>query len=273
MNGCAVRTSQLLDAETGRSVMLAFDHGGGGMPRGGEDLPAVLDLLTTSPVQGVLLGPGTSRAAGPRFAHPGAPALITALDAPVFSDIPGGHGTIQGHRRVISARAALANGATAAKVLVPIGPGDAYDFADSFELVAAACEEAHEVGLPVMIEPALWGERAVHDDDVIAHSARQAWELGGDMVKIHAPSDTRVLRQIVDRAVGPVFVLGGDPASSDEFVALADSWIDAGAAGVVVGRNVWARPNPAVMVAALRAVVLARDVDAARALLSERASS
>ncbi|MDQ1129484.1 DhnA family fructose-bisphosphate aldolase class Ia [Microbacterium sp. SORGH_AS 888] len=212
MNGCAVRTNQLLDAETGRSVMLAFDHGGGGAPRGGEHLPAVLDLLTASAVQGVLLGPGVSRAAGPRFAHPGAPAMITALDAPVFSDVPGGHGVVRGHRRVLSARGALAYGATAAKVLVPIGPGSAYDFADTFELVAAACEEAHEVGLPVMVEPALWGENAVHDDTVIAHSARQAWELGADMIKIHAPRETRVLGEIVERSVGPVFVLGGDPA-------------------------------------------------------------
>ncbi|GAA2224357.1 hypothetical protein N1031_00350 [Herbiconiux moechotypicola] len=276
MNGCAIRTQQLLDPATGRSVMLAFDHGGGGMPRGGEDLPAVLDIVTGSAAQGVLLGPGVSRLAAARFARAGAPAMITALDAPVFDDIPGGHGAILGHRRVLSAKAALANGATAAKVVVPIGPGSRYDFSDSFELVARAAEESHEVGLPLMVEPALWGERVVGAnataddaayDRVIAHSARQAWELGADMVKIHAPRDPEVLREIVQHSEGPVFVLGGDPATAEEFVSSVDAWIGAGALGVVVGRNVWARPNPALMVAALRAIVLDRDPDAALALL------
>jgi DhnA family fructose-bisphosphate aldolase class Ia len=273
MNGCGVRTQQLLDAETGRSVMLAFDHGGGGMPTGGEDLPHLLDVIVGSRAQGVLLGPGVSRASGGRFARPGAPAMITALDAPVFSDIPGEHGTIKGHRRVISAATALGNGATAAKVLIPIGPGKAYDFSDTFELVAAACEEAHEVGLPVMIEPALWGERAQHDDAVIAHSARQAWELGADMIKIHAPDDSSVLAEIVSRSLGPVFVLGGNPTSADEFVDSVDSWIEAGATGVVVGRNVWGRPRPDIMVDALRAIVLQREPELARRLLAEDATA
>lgn len=268
MSGTAIRIGQLLDPPTGRSVMVAFDHGGGGMPRGGEDLPRVLDLLCSSPVQGLLLGPGGSRLAGTRLARPGSPALITALDAPIFSDIPGEHGVIKDHRRVLSAKAALVNGATAAKVVIPIGPGSTYSYGHSVALVAAAAEESHELGLPLMIEPALWGERAEHDDAVIAHAARQAWELGADVIKIHAPSETDILAEIVARSEGPVFVLGGDPASGEVFVAAVDAWISAGAAGVVVGRNVWGRDQPDLMVEALRAIVLARDPVRALDLLS-----
>lgn len=273
MNGPAIRTQHLLDARTGRSVMLAFDHGGGGMPRNGADVPRILDALVGSAAQAVLLGPGMSRIAGPRFATPSAPAMITALDAPVFADIPGGHGAIQGHRRVISAAAALANGATAGKVVIPIGPGERYDFADTFELVARAAEEAHGVGLSLMVEPALWGERAVHDDEVIAHSARQAWELGADIVKIHAPKDVSVLADIVRHSPGPVTVLGGDPATAQEFVSSVDSWIEAGAVGVVVGRNVWGRRDPALMIEALGAIVHDRDTDRALDLLRAEMAS
>lgn len=266
MNGCTIRVNRLL-AASGRSVMIAFDHGGGGAPASGEDVPAILDVLATSDAQGVLLGPGMSRQAGARFARPAAPALVTALDAPVFSDLPGEHGVILAHRRVLSARRALGEGATAAKVLLPLGHGTGTEYADSFELVARATEEAHEVGLPVMVEPALWGRRAEHDDAVIAHSARVAWELGADMIKIHAPADTAVLGDIVDRSEGPVFVLGGSPASAEEFLVGVDTWIAAGAAGVVVGRNVWGRPDPASMVRALSAVVHDRDLAVAHAAL------
>lgn len=259
MNGCAIRTRQLLDPATGRSVMLAFDHGGGGMPRGGENLPGILDTIIGSNAQGVLLGPGVSRQAGERFDRLGAPALISALDAPVFSDLPGEHGHIGAHRRVQSAKTALALGATAAKILIPLGPGDLGQFGDTFELVARTTEEAHEIGLPVMVEPALWGVRATHSDEVIAHSARMAWELGADMIKIHAPHDVSVLADIVANSLGPVFVLGGDPATPEQFVSSVDSWITAGALGVVVGRNVWGRPHPATMIDALRAIVLDRD--------------
>ncbi|WOF22987.1 hypothetical protein N8K70_16575 [Microbacterium betulae] len=274
MNGCAIRTMSLL-APSGRSVMVAFDHGGGGAPEGGEDVPGILDTLGASSAQGLLLGPGLSRAAGPRLIRPGAPALVTALDAPIFSDTPGGHGPLLAHRRALSPATALGQGATSGKVVLPIAVGDAAAHADSVAMIAALAEEAHAVGLPLMIEPALWGADARHDDAVIAHSARVAWELGADSVKIHAPHDHDVLAGIVAHAVGPVFVLGGSPASAEGFVRDVDAWIAAGATGVVVGRNVWARPDPAAAISALARVVHDRDPDGAREILTdaERAAS
>ncbi|WES62807.1 hypothetical protein P0L94_10080 [Microbacter sp. GSS18] len=272
MNGCLIRTAQLQNPASGRCVAVAFDHGGGGMPPGGADVPAILDVVCASgAADAVLLGPGLSRAAGSRLAAPSAPALITALDAPIFGARPGEHGDLITQRRLLDAGTALRNGATSAKVAMPLGLDDADRWADSVSLIAGAIEDAHAAGLPVMVEPALWGPVAAHDDELIAHSARVSWELGADSVKIHATEDAAVLARIVDHSPGPVYVLGGAPASAEAFLADVDRWIDAGVAGVVVGRNVWARPEPGRMIRALAAVVHDRDLDAARAVLREEA--
>ncbi|TMC97420.1 MAG: hypothetical protein E6J11_10330 [Chloroflexi bacterium] len=64
----------------------------------------------------------------------------------------------------------------------------------------------------------------------------------------------------------PVLVLGGPKTYSDqEFLASIRGALDAGAAGVVIGRNVWQSAFPAAMTQALVALVH-RDVNVDDAL-------
>src|SRR5690606_24724256 len=111
----AIRTSQLLNPVTGKAVIIAFDHGGTGVPKGGADVSSILAAIGRSRAEGVLVGCGTARAYAGDFARPGAPRLIVSLDGPVFSSVCGAHGKIVDQSHHATAEYAMKLGATAAK--------------------------------------------------------------------------------------------------------------------------------------------------------------
>jgi DhnA family fructose-bisphosphate aldolase class Ia len=251
MNGIALRVSQLLNVATGRSVIVAFDHGGSGVPKGGADLAHILESVAGSGAEGLLVGPGTARHAASRLAHPGAPRLLVSLDAPIFSSLPGEHGKLKDHVRVATPEYALHLGAPE-------------QFGRSVELLRTIAMDCHRIGLPLMVEPALWGEKASEsDNELIAHACRMGVEIGADILKIPAPSDAAVLAAIIHNSPVPVMLLGGAPRDAAGFVDEVGGWMKNGAVGVVVGRNVWGRPNPKSAVAALAATVHQGDAAAA----------
>lgn len=264
MNGIALRVSQLLNPATGRSVIVAFDHGGSGVPKGGADLASILESVAGSGAEGLLVGPGVARLAASRLARPGAPRLIVSLDAPIFSPLPGEHGKLKDHVRVATPEYALHLGATAAKVLLPVGFASAEQLGRSVELLRTIAMDCHRIGLPLMVEPALWGEGASESDSaLIAHACRMGVEIGADILKIPPPSEPAVLSAIVRNSPVPVMLLGGAPRDAAGFVAEVGGWMTSGAVGVVVGRNVWGRPDPKAAVAALAATVHQGDAGAA----------
>lgn len=268
MIGSTLRAAQLLNPRTGRGVVVAFDHGSNGLVPGGEDPKAMIAALAKSGADGILLGPGLAVHAAAALSFPGAPRLVVALDAPFFGAGPATTEALSGQRRLISAEAAVRMGATAGKVLLPLGIGDHGIYADSLALIASAADECRQVGLPLMVEPAFWGAQADMSDEMIAHSARVGIEFGASLLKIPAPRDRDVLRDIVRRSPVPVFVLGGDPADAERLADDLVAWMQAGAAGVVVGRNVWNRPDPSAAVRGLAAAVHDNDRDACSRLLA-----
>ncbi|WP_420111816.1 class I fructose-bisphosphate aldolase [Pseudactinotalea sp.] len=263
MTGIEVRLSQLLNAESGKGVVVAFDHGGNGVVPGGEDPGAILATLGASGAEALLLGPGLARHAAASVARPGGPRLIVALDHCVIDSLPGQEAPMTQHRQLISPVDALGLGATAAKMLLPVGLETSAAYADSAAVVARNAHECARLGLPLMVEPALWGSRVPEDtDQLIAHAARVSVELGAHLLKIPATVDPELLNDIVQWSPVPVFVLGGAPANPRSFGEEIGRWMQSGAAGVAVGRNVWSRPSPGHAIQALQAAVHDADIEA-----------
>jgi class I fructose-bisphosphate aldolase len=95
----------------------------------------------------------------------------------------------------------------------------------------------------------------------IDYAARVAEELGADIVKLHEPADDTSgcpepyrslhedpaarLRRVV-RSAGRCLVLfsGGSRLDADQAIAKVDLCMQAGATGVIFGRNLWQRPYP-----------------------------
>jgi DhnA family fructose-bisphosphate aldolase class Ia len=127
--------------------------------------------------------------------------------------------------------------------------------------ITALRTAADRAGMPVMIEPLVMERQSGGygvDGDVerIAALVRQAAELGADVIKADPTDDLAAYHRVVTAAGrAPVLVRGGGRVSDEEILERTRAVLNQGARGIVYGRNVVQHPDPAGMVARLRAVV------------------
>jgi len=154
LTGSDIRLGRLFQHASGRSFIIALDHGLTlGVPEGAEDIHRALDRSISGLPDGVLLSPGMARSAAGNFACREAPALIVRTDFillhPYMDDL-GEH-----YRVLISPAEAAALGADAITHFLMVGTSNGELFADNARAVASAAQEAHRVGLPLIVEVVL----------------------------------------------------------------------------------------------------------------------
>lgn len=127
--------------------------------------------------------------------------------------------------------------------------------ADTLRTLARTVAEARCWGLPVMAEMVPGGFGAGSEQreaEAVALAARLGAELGADLIKApYCPDYDRV----TGSTFAPVVILGGSKGSEADTLATVRAALDAGAAGVAMGRNVFQSPDPAAMTRALAAMV------------------
>jgi class I fructose-bisphosphate aldolase len=128
-------------------------------------------------------------------------------------------------------------------------------------------EAAREYDLPVVMWSYPRGQGLKNDTKpgTIAYAARQALELGADVAKVKYPGSRSAMEDAV-RMAGPTKVVmsGGSKRSDREFLESVKSVIDAGGAGLAVGRNIFQRKQPQRILDALEQVIYEEaSVDAA----------
>jgi DhnA family fructose-bisphosphate aldolase class Ia len=193
---------------------------------------------------------------GHLFARREAPANIVRCDFIVnhpFVDDLG-----EGYRVLISPTEAIALGADAAVMFLMVGAKPGPLFADNVRAVSTAAQEAHRAGLPLIVESVLWGTRVEDkkDPERLAFGARMAVELGADAIKTEYTGDPVTMRQVIDGCPAPVLLLGG--SKTDDPNALLNGTraaIEAGAKGVIYGRNVWQADDPSAVAATLKEII------------------
>lgn len=243
----------------GRALIVAFDHGLIDGPIPGLERPGeTLAQIVAGGADAVL----TSFGVAARFARELAPVgLVLRLDG-------GGTklGKIGPGAQFHTVEAALRLGADA--VVVSAFPGAAHEEA-TLRTLAAVIDEAHAWGLPVMAEMQPGGFDAGPEfttTENVALSARVAAELGADWVKApYAPDFGRV----VAACYVPVVMLGGAKKNSERsMLENIKQAIEAGGAGVAIGRNIFQADDPGRMTAAVAAIVHGgASVDEALAIL------
>lgn len=228
-------------------MIIALDHGlidgpCPGFERPGETIAAV-----------VAGGPDavlTSRGIAEAFASELSPVgLILRSDGSTTGlgpDGPGPAGSFFGPED------ALRLGADA--VAVTAMPGSDAE-ADTLRTLARTVSEAGRWGLPVMAEMVPGGFGASSEQrgtEAVALAARLGAELGADLIKAPYCPD---YAQVTASTFAPVVILGGSKGSEADTLATVRDALDAGAAGVAMGRNVFQSPDPAAMTRALVAMV------------------
>jgi len=121
-------------------------------------------------------------------------------------------------------------------------------------------EEAHNLGMAAIAWVYPRGEAIKNDTapEIVAYAARTGLEIGADAVKIKYTGDVESFKWAV-RCAGKakVFMSGGPKAPTEaDFLKQVRGALDAGAAGLAVGRNVWQSPDPLKMARALHRLVI-----------------
>ncbi len=141
---------------------------------------------------------------------------------------------------VMSPLQASAYGADAVAVHASFGRADEGDMIIS---MSSAIQDAHAIGLPVLVAAyarAIDGA-PLEDSRAQAHAALCAAELDADLVKVPWPGSRQGLEFVV-RAVAPTPVLlaGGAVRENDDLDNFARIALDAGCSGLCVGRRLLA---------------------------------
>jgi len=135
------------------------------------------------------------------------------------------------------------------------GANNEVEMAEEFREVQ---EAARAQGLPVVMWSYPRGQGLKNDKKpkTIAYAARQGLELGADVSKVKYPGSTAAMKDVVDMAGEmKVIMSGGSKRSDEQFLSDVKGAIDAGAAGLAVGRNVFQRENPEQLLDALEQII------------------
>ena len=229
-----------------RVLIVAMDHALFGITDGIENLGDMIDTVTKSGADAVMIGLGISHNYQERIS--GRTSLIATIEA-----------------RALDVEQAVKMGASAVKTTyagkVPVDGGLRQEIIST----ASKCEEW---GMPYIAElvPADSAGKYLYDVDLVLKAARQAAELGGDIVKTIYTGNPATFRKVVEACPIPIVIAGGPKVESDEeTLRMVKGVIEAGGAGVAFGRNIWQHKEPSKMTEAI-AKIIHQDITVAEAL-------
>lgn len=256
------RLNRLFNAKSGRCFDVAIDHGFFnelGFLKGIEDIEAAVATVVEAAPDAIQLTVGQADVLQ-RIRGRQKPSLVLRTDvANVYGktlDAP--------FSRMISDPVGQALRLDATCVVVNLFRiPDAPEVTEHcIENILSIKPECDAYGMPLMIEPLVFKENAHGggymvdgDIDKIMPLVRQATELGADIIKADPTDDPSIYGEVVRVARVPVLVRGGGKATDEEILARTHALIQAGASGIVYGRNVVQHANPSRMVRALMAIV------------------
>lgn len=234
------RMSRIFRPSTGKSVMLAFDHGFIMGPTSGVEridlsiLPLVPHADCLMAARGIM-----KSCIPPTFNKPiclrsdAGTSILTELNNNVTMDVQN----------------AVSLNASAMAIMLAIGDPamEAKTIANLYNLV----DEAEKFGMPVMGVTAV-GKDMVRDARYFGLASRICAENGASIVKTYY---TEGFENVVACCPVPIVIAGGKKLPELEALELCYKAIQCGAAGVDMGRNVFQSEDPVAMIQAVGGVV------------------
>ena len=257
--GKKIRLGRIINQKTGKAVITTIDHGihVGVIPKLDVTGEVIGKMVKGGP-DGLMVCPGIAKKYNEIFVGRGAPSLILRIDW------ISGMRTILPHknpqtRLIARVEDAVEMGADAVCVFF-LASEDGETEASNFEYVGEISSECEELGMPLMVETFPLGEGVTKENEMdpeyLKLPIRMCAEAGADLIKTKYTGDVDSFKEIVKICPIPVLALGGGKmATSRDALRVAKEAIEAGAAGVVFGRNVWQHKNPEGMVKALRKII------------------
>jgi len=233
MNGKALRMRRIFDIKSGKTVIVPMDHG--------VSLGPVKGISTiTDSIRKVGLGGATCI-----VVHKGIASRLT-------KDVMGDMGLIlhvsastslwnEPNRKTIvsSVMDAIKIGADAVSIHVNLGGKYENEMLAQMGEISSQCIE---MGMPLlaMMYPRGENVKSQFDVEAVKNCARVGAELGADIVKTNYTGDVDSFREVVRGCHVPVVIAGGPKMDSEEaLLRMVREAMQAGAAGVSIGRNVF----------------------------------
>ncbi len=116
--------------------------------------------------------------------------------------------------------------------------------------------EAHRLGLPVLAMAYARGPGIDSTDpEALGHAVRLAEELGADIVKTGYSGDAASFQHVVESTRLPVVIAGGAKGTDRETIEMVRGAIDAGGAGISMGRSIFQHEDPEAIATAVSGVI------------------
>jgi fructose-bisphosphate aldolase/2-amino-3,7-dideoxy-D-threo-hept-6-ulosonate synthase len=233
-----------------------MDHGITlGAVTGLKDIETTIDAITRGGADSVLTQKGVAPRVHP---HKNGAGYIAHLNG---STVVGPD--TNDKRRTGSVKDAIRAGADAVSFHINVGSDHE---PEQIEDLAELTTEAADYGLPVLAMTYARGPGVDESDpEALGHAVRLGEELGADIVKTAYSGDSESFEHVCESTRLPVVIAGGEPESDLASLEAVRGAMDAGAAGVSMGRTVFQHEDPEAMTRAVRLVVH-DDADAETAL-------
>ena len=216
--GMKNRLAHIFDAKSGKTVMLAFDHGYFQGPTTGLERPDITILPLAPYADALMLTRGILRSVIPPSLNKA--AVLRASGGPsILKELSNEH--------------------------------IAMDMDDAVRVNACAVATQVFVGIPVLGVTAV-GSEMVRDAKYIRLATRMCAELGAAFVKTYFVPD---FETVTAGCPVPIVIAGGKKMPELEALKMACEAINQGAAGVDMGRNIFQSEAPVAMIRAVRKVV------------------
>jgi class I fructose-bisphosphate aldolase len=257
------RANRLFHPTSGRCLDVAIDHGFFGenaFVRGIEDIERAVDVLVGANPDAIQLTAGQAPLLQRR---PGRdkPVLVLRTDvANVYSSTLPRRTFSRISGRAVEQAVRLDAACVVVNLLdIPDQPELREACIANIQLLRAECDAT---GMPLMVEPLVMRPDPTGapygvdgDPDRICGLVRQATELGADVIKADPTDDLDDYVRVVEVARVPVLVRGGGRVDDAELFRRTRAVLDAGAAGIVYGRNIIQHERPYAMTKALLAML------------------
>lgn len=241
--GIKNRLARIIKPQTGRTVMLAVDHGYFlGPTKKLESVSRTIEPLMNY-ADALMLTRGILRT-----------SVDPETSVPIVLRVSGGSSIIGEDlsNEVITTSIEDAIRLNVSAIALSIFVGSEYE-SQTLESLAMLVNMGQEFGIPVLAVTAVGKELAKRDSRFLSLACRIAAEFGASFVKTYYCED---FEKVVESCPVPIVIAGGPKLETElDAFEMAHDAINKGAVGVDMGRNIWQNNNPVAMLKAVRAVV------------------
>jgi len=239
--GMKNRLSRIVKPDTGRTVMLAIDHGYFLGPTTGLEKPSETISPLLPYADSLMLTRGILRT-----------DIRPEADIPIVLRVSGGSSIIgedlSNEEITVSIDDAVRLNVSG--VALSIFVGAPYE-KQTLHNLSILVDLAQDVGIPVLAVTAV-GKEMTRDARYLGLCCRIAAELGANFVKTYFCEG---FEEVVGNCPVPIVIAGGKKISEPDALKLAHDALQGGAVGVDMGRNIFQSDSPIAMIQAVRKVV------------------